>query len=271
MRENRLHTVCESASCPNLGECWSTGTATFMILGNTCTRGCRFCDVNKGRPETTDWDEPMRIAESVKILSLKYVVLTSVTRDDLKDQGADIWAQTIKKTRELSPSCRIECLIPDMQGNTQLVDHILKSNPDVLNHNFETVPRLQKKVRGRGNMSDSSEVLYWAKARGFCTKTSLMLGLGETKEEVEEILHHIASLKVDIVTLGQYLQPSASHLKVERFVSPDEFEHYRQFSRKIGIKRCVSGPLVRSSYKADSEYSQLLASQPTNQVQNSTS
>ncbi len=248
---HRLHTVCESANCPNLGECWSQGTATFMILGNTCTRGCRFCDVPKGRPGEYDRQEPDRVAASVKLMALRYAVITSVTRDDIPDQGAEVWADTIAAVKAASPDCKVEVLIPDMQGRLDLVDWILNAGPDVLNHNFETVPRLQKSVRGRGNWRDSSAVLTHAKARGFLTKTSVMLGLGEEEQEVRDLIDTVADLKIDILTFGQYLAPSASHHPVIRYVPPAEFDAHRDYALSRGIPVCVSGPLVRSSYNAD--------------------
>jgi lipoyl synthase len=248
-----LNTVCQSASCPNLGECWAKGTATFMILGNICTRGCRFCDVPKGRPGAYDRDEPARVADSVRLMNLKYAVITSVARDDLPDQGADVWAETIRQVRAAKSDCRIEVLIPDMQGNLELVDRILAAKPDILNHNFETVPSMQRSVRGRGNINDSSAVLRHAKARGFATKTSLMLGLGESEAELQEMIRYIASLKIDILTMGQYLQPSRDHLPVARFVTPMEFEALRIFALENGIRICTSAPMVRSSYKADEQ------------------
>jgi lipoyl synthase len=249
--KHALHTVCHSAHCPNLGECWAKGTATFMILGNICTRGCRFCDVPKGKPEGYDRHEPGRVAESIRLMGLKYAVITSVARDDLKDQGAEVWADTIRTVRTANPKCRIEVLIPDMQGRADLIDTILDAQPDILNHNFETVARLQKPVRGRGNIVDSSAVLRQAKAKGFLTKTSLMLGLGESAEELQEMILYIASLKVDILTMGQYLQPSQDHLPVERYVTPEEFESFRVFALANGIRVCISAPMVRSSYNAD--------------------
>jgi lipoyl synthase len=253
VEEHGLNTVCQSASCPNLGECWAKGTATFMILGNICTRGCRFCDVPKGRPGVYDRDEPARVADSVRLMKLKYAVITSVARDDLPDQGADVWAETIRAVRAAAPHCRIEVLIPDMQGRLDLVDRILGAKPDILNHNFETVPRLQKSVRGRGNIADSSAVLTHAKSRGFATKTSLMLGLGESEPEMHEMIGYIASLKVDILTMGQYLQPSRDHLAVNRYVRPEEFEALRVYSLANGIRICISAPMVRSSYNADAQ------------------
>jgi lipoic acid synthetase len=262
VEEHGLNTVCKSASCPNLGECWSKGTATFMILGETCTRGCRFCDVPKGRPGSYDREEPARVAESVRLMRLKYAVITSVARDDLPDQGAEVWAATIRAVRAAAPACRIEVLIPDMQGDLGLVDAILAARPDILNHNFETVPRLQRTVRGRGNVADSSAVLAHAKAKGFPTKTSLMLGLGETDPELREMIAYIASLKVDILTMGQYLQPSRSHLPVSRYVPPAEFEDLRVHALESGIRICVSAPMVRSSYNADQQSAPLFPSRP---------
>ncbi|MBW8887294.1 MAG: lipoyl synthase [Fibrobacteres bacterium] len=262
VEEHGLNTVCQSASCPNLGECWSKGTATFMILGNTCTRGCRFCDVPKGRPGEYDREEPARVAESVRLMKLKYAVITSVSRDDLPDQGADVWAETIRAARAAAPECRIEVLIPDMQADVGLIDRILDASPDILNHNFETVPRLQKAVRGRGNVRDSSVVLAHAKRRGFRTKTSLMLGLGESGEELKEMIAYVASLKVDILTMGQYLQPTRDHLPVERYVPPAEFETLRVHALENGIRICVSGPMVRSSYNADQQSAPLFSAHP---------
>jgi lipoic acid synthetase len=254
-----LNTVCQSASCPNLGECWSKGTATFMILGNICTRGCRFCDVPKGKPSDHDREEPARVAESVRLMRLRYAVITSVARDDLPDQGAGIWASTIKEVRKSAPDCKVEVLIPDMQARMDLLDVILEAGPDILNHNFETVPRLQKTVRGRGNIEDSTAVLVHAKAAGFRTKTSLMLGLGESPEEVREMIRYVASLRIDILTLGQYLQPSKEHLPVERFVTPAEFSAFRDYALENGVRICVSGPMVRSSYNADVQSAPLFA------------
>jgi lipoic acid synthetase len=258
--EHDLHTVCESASCPNLGECWSKGTATFMILGNTCTRGCRFCDVPKGRPGEYDLAEPGRVAESVRLMGLRYAVITSVARDDLPDQGAEVWSETILAVRKAAPACRIEVLIPDMQARLDLVDAILAAGPDILNHNFETVARLQRTVRGRGNIADSTAVLSHAKAKGFITKTSLMLGLGETPDEVRAMIDYVSSIKVDILTLGQYLQPTRDHLPVARFVPPAEFDGFRDYALENGVRICVSGPMVRSSYKADQQSAPLFAS-----------
>ena len=263
VRSNKLHTVCESANCPNQGECWAQGTATVMILGNTCTRGCRFCDVPKGKPGEYDREEPERVAASVKLMGLKYVVITSVARDDLPDQGTEVWANTIIHTRVENPECRIEVLIPDLQGRADLIDIVLDAGPDVLNHNFETVERLQRQVRGRANIRDTSAVLRRAKERSFITKTSLMLGVGETREELEAIIRHIAELRVDILTIGQYLAPSVEHLPVSRFVLPEEFEDLKKFALEQGIAVCQSGPLVRSSYRADEAAELLLGTTAT--------
>lgn len=251
VRSHKLNTVCESANCPNQGECWAAGTATVMILGNTCTRGCRFCDVPKGKPGEYDREEPERVAASVKLMGLKYVVITSVARDDLPDQGAEVWAETIVRTRAENPECRIEVLIPDLQGRVDLIDTVLDAGPDVLNHNFETVERLQREVRGKANFRDTSAVLHRAKERGFLTKTSLMLGVGETTQELEAVIRHIAGLKVDILTIGQYLPPSLTHLTVKRYATPQEFDELRDYALHQGIAVCQSGPLVRSSYRAD--------------------
>ena len=202
VKEQKLHTVCESASCPNLGECWDRGTATFMILGNICTRGCRFCDVPKGVPMEQDTEEPWRVAESILKMKLKYVVITSVNRDDLIDQGSNIWKQTLLVGRELNPDCFFEVLVPDMQGSTQWLDIILEGQPHVLNHNFETVARLQKKVRGRANLKDSTIILKQAKEKGFVTKTSFMLGMGETQSEVKDIIRYCKDLELILSLLG---------------------------------------------------------------------
>jgi lipoic acid synthetase len=258
VNSHRLHTVCESANCPNQGECLAQGTATVMILGNICTRGCRFCDVPKGKPAGCDRGEPERVAASVRLMGLRYVVITSVARDDLTDQGAGIWAETILRIRAGNPGCRVEALIPDLQGRGDLIDIVLDAGPDVLNHNFETVERLQREVRGRANIKDTGAVLRRAKQRGFITKTSLMLGVGETREELEAIIRHIAELRVDILTVGQYLPPSLKHLPVQRYAPPEEFGELRNFALGQGIAVCQAGPLVRSSYRADEAAKMLL-------------
>jgi lipoic acid synthetase len=230
-----------------------------MILGNTCTRGCRFCDVDKGRPSSYDRDEPFRIAESVMRMKVQYAVITSVTRDDLPDQGSEVWAETILAVRQASPQTRIEALTPDFQGKTSPLDTVLEARPDIFNHNFETVARLQKEVRGRANIQDSSAMLQHAKSKGFLTKTSFMLGIGETRNEISEMIALCAELKVDIVTFGQYLQPSARHLAVQQYVPPEEFEDIRRETLEAKIPVCVSGPRVRSSYHADRQSAPLFS------------
>ncbi len=247
----KLHTVCESAQCPNRSECWSRGTATIMILGDICTRSCGFCAVKTGRPSTLDLDEPRRVAESVKTMHLRHVVLTSVARDDLPDGGAAVWADTIRAVRANCAGIRIEVLIPDMKGRTENLDTILDARPDILNHNVETVPRLQKSVRPQAGYERSLDVLAYAKAKGFVTKSSLMLGLGEKHDEVESVLCKLRALDTDIVTLGQYLQPSPRHLPVVEWVTPAQFARWKQFALALGFRHVESGPLVRSSYHAD--------------------
>ena len=250
---NRLHTVCESAHCPNLGECWSRGTATIMILGNICTRSCNFCAVQTGRPTELDLGEPARVAEAVRKMGLRHCVLTSVARDELADGGAAVWAATIRAVRHLSPGTAIEVLVPDFKGRTEDVDTVLAARPDIFNHNVETVERLQKPVRVQARYDRSRSVLRHAKARGFVAKTGIMLGLGEREDEVEGTLRDLASDGIDILTIGQYLQPTPSHLPVARWVTPEEFQHWKQFGLSIGLGVVESGPLVRSSYHADEQ------------------
>ena len=251
VNRNQLHTVCESANCPNIGECWSAGTATFMILGNVCTRSCGFCAVLTGRPPTYDEDEPVRVAEAIASMTLVHVVLTSVDRDELEDGGSRIWAQTIREVRARAPELRIEVLIPDFKGDVASLDRVLAAGPDILAHNVETVPRLQKSVRPQARYERSLAVLEHAKSRGFLTKSSLMLGLGETEAEVEEVLRDLRVVGCDILTLGQYLQPTKAHLPVERFAHPDEFLRLAESAREFGFAHVESGPLVRSSYHAE--------------------
>jgi lipoic acid synthetase len=248
--ENRLHTVCESAACPNRGECWSLGTATFMILGNICTRSCGFCNVQTGKPSELDLDEPVRVAQAIKKMNLSYVVITSVNRDELKDGGASIWAQTIKEIRKISRSIKIEVLIPDFAGNWSALHTVLGACPDVLNHNVETVPRLYKQVRPQAIFERSLELLTIAKEQGFTTKSGLMLGLGESEGEVIEVMQRWLEVGCDIITIGQYMQPTKNHLKVASFVSPDTFNHLAKLGKEMGFKKVFSGPLVRSSYHA---------------------
>jgi lipoic acid synthetase len=251
MRSKALHTVCEEARCPNITECWNAGTATFMIHGDTCTRSCGFCAVKTGRPLPVDHDEPRRVAEAVASMSLKHAVITSVNRDELKDGGSIIWAETIRAVRQASPSTTIEVLIPDFKGNLENLHRIVEARPDVLNHNTETVPRLYKHVRPQGRFQWTLDVLKEAKARGMRTKTGIMLGLGETPTEILETMVELANVKVDVLTLGQYLQPTKNHLPVDRFVHPDEFKHYEVEGLKMGFNVVESGPLVRSSYHAE--------------------
>lgn len=250
---NKLHTVCQSAQCPNMGECWSRGTATVMILGNICTRSCRFCAIETGRPTEYDLGEPARVADAVARMNLRHCVVTSVARDDLEDGGASVWAATIRAIRYRNPACAIEVLIPDMQGRTDQLDTILDAKPDILNHNIETVERLQRRVRVSARYDRSRSVLRYAKSCGFTAKSGIMLGVGETKDEVTRTLHDLREDDVDILTIGQYLQPTREHLPIERWVTPDEFAEWKRYGLSIGFGVIESGPLVRSSYHADEQ------------------
>jgi len=254
--EHKLNTVCESAACPNRGECWSRSTATFMILGNVCTRSCGFCNVQTGRPTELDLDEPRRVADAVEKLNLRYAVITSVNRDELKDGGASVWAETIRQVRLRSPNTKLEVLIPDFCGNWEALDMVLDAKPDVLNHNVESAPRLYIKVRPQANFERSLELLRIAKEKGFTTKSGIMVGLGETEAEVTEVLKGLRKASVDLVTIGQYLQPTPAHLPVARWITPEEFKNYHRIGMEMGFKNVFSGPLVRSSYHAE-EQSQL--------------
>ncbi|MEN9795807.1 MAG: lipoyl synthase [Bacteroidota bacterium] len=251
MRSKALHTVCEEARCPNITECWNAGTATFMIHGDTCTRSCGFCAVKTGRPLAVDTDEPRRVAEAVSSMNLKHCVITSVNRDEMKDGGSTIWAETILRTRELSPNTTIEVLIPDFKGNMENLQRVIDARPNILNHNTETVPRLYRHVRPQGKFHWTLDVLRESKRQGMRTKTGVMLGLGETPTEVLEVMKELRGVNVDILTLGQYLQPTKNHLPVDRFVHPDEFAHYRKVGLEMGFAVVESGPLVRSSYHAE--------------------
>jgi lipoic acid synthetase len=251
--ELKLHTVCESASCPNIGECWSRRALTIMILGDICTRSCRFCDVTTGRPLPADPDEPRRVAAMLAQLGLEHTVITCVDRDDLPDFGGAHWAATIRAVRAACPSMTLEVLVGDFKGRTEHADLVLDADPDVFAHNLETVPRLSRQVRVQASYPRSYAILEHARRRGAITKTGLMLGLGETRAEVEEVLRDVAALGVDIVTLGQYLSPSRSHLPVERYLPPAEFAELRAFALDLGIAHVESGPLVRSSYHADGQ------------------
>ena len=252
VKDLRLHTVCESAACPNVGECWNHRTATFMILGNVCTRRCGFCAVTKGGPLPADYDEPQRVAEAAAVLGLKYAVITSVNRDDRKDGGAELFALTIRAIRERLPDCRVEVLIPDFQGSHAALDAVLDAAPDVLNHNVETVPRLYQQVRLGARYERSLDILAYSKrARPeIPAKSGLMLGLGETMEEVHQVMRDLRDSHVEILTLGQYLRPSLKHLPIIRHVAPDEFAELKRLGYEMGFKHVESGPLVRSSFHA---------------------
>ena len=246
-----LHTICTSGSCPNMGECWSEGTATFMILGNICTRSCGFCGVKTGRPETVDWEEPEKVARSIKIMNIKHAVITSVDRDDLKDGGSIIWAETVNAIRRMNPNTTLETLIPDFQGNKRNLDRIVEVAPEVVSHNIETVRRLTREVRIQAKYDQSMEVLKYLKAQGVSrTKSGIMLGLGEQEEEVIQTLHDLRAADVDVVTIGQYLQPSKKHLGVKEFILPEQFAKYEAIGKDLGFRHVESSALVRSSYKA---------------------
>lgn len=253
VEDKQLHTVCQSAQCPNMGECWSRGTATLMILGNICTRSCRFCAIQTGRPSEVDFAEPPRVAEAVAQMKLKHAVITSVARDDLKDGGASIWAATIRAIRYRNPNTAIEVLIPDFRGRQESLDTVLDAKPDILNHNMETVERLQRPIRKTARYDMSLKVLTHAKFRGFVTKSGIMLGLGEKSDEIKAVLSDLRHVGVDIITIGQYLQPGPEYAKNERWVTPEEFEHWRTFGLSIGFGVVESGPLVRSSYHAEEQ------------------
>lgn len=249
--EHKLHTICESGSCPNMGECWGEGTATFMILGNICTRSCGFCAVQTGRPEPADEFEPGRVANSVKLMGVKHAVITSVDRDDLKDGGAEIWAQTVRAIRHQSPGTTLETLIPDFAGKWENLQLIIDVAPEIVSHNLETVRRLTKQVRIQAKYDRSLEVLFRLKKGGMRTKSGVMLGLGETDEEIIETMTDLRSVGVDILTLGQYLQPTPKHLPIQEFITPERFDKYGQLGREMGFRYVESGPLVRSSYHAE--------------------
>jgi lipoic acid synthetase len=249
--EHKLHTICESGSCPNMGECWGEGTATFMILGNICTRSCGFCAVQTGRPDPVDEFEPGRVANSVKLMGVKHAVITSVDRDDLKDGGADIWAQTVRAIRHQSPGTTLETLIPDFAGKWENLQVIIDVAPEIVSHNLETVRRLTKQVRIQAKYDRSLEVLFRLKKGNMRTKSGVMLGLGESEEEIIETMTDLRSVGVDILTLGQYLQPTPKHLPVKEFITPERFDKYGQLGREMGFRYVESGPLVRSSYHAE--------------------
>jgi lipoic acid synthetase len=248
---HQLHTICESGHCPNMGECWGRGTATFMILGNVCTRSCGFCAVKTGRPSAVDWQEPKRVAEAISLMNVKHAVITSVDRDELKDGGSIIWYNTIKAIRELNPETTLETLIPDFKAEVENIQRIIDAAPDVVSHNIETVERLTRSVRIQAKYWRSMEVLRVLKKGGMRTKSGIMLGLGETKDEVVQSMRDLRDSDVDVVTLGQYLQPSPRHLAVQRYVRPAEFAEFREIGYQLGFDYVESGPLVRSSYHSE--------------------
>ncbi|HEX5026012.1 MAG TPA: lipoyl synthase [Agriterribacter sp.] len=248
---HKLHTICESGNCPNMGECWGAGTATFMILGNVCTRSCGFCAVATGRPDAVDWDEPQRVAEAIFLMKVKHAVITSVDRDEIKDGGSIIWCNTIKAVKALNPDTTLETLIPDFKGEKENIQRIIEAAPEVVSHNIETVERMTKQVRIQAKYWRSMEVLKYLKENGVRTKSGIMLGLGETREEVLQTMQDLRASGVDVITIGQYLQPTRRHLPVVRFVHPDEFSEYTEAGYDMGFDYVESGPLVRSSYHSE--------------------
>ena len=261
MRTKALHTVCEEAMCPNMGECWGAGTATFLMLGDTCTRSCGFCDVKTGRPGPLDWLEPERVARAVRAMNLRHAVITSVNRDERKDGGAPVFAMVIRRIRELQPGCSIEVLIPDFKGSSDALKIVMDARPEILNHNVETVPRLFKKVQPQDRYEWARATLSTAKKLDpeVLTKSGIMLGLGETLDEVEAVMRDLRAWGVDILTIGQYLQPSKKHLPIERYYTPEEFAALQQYGLGIGFRWVESGPLVRSSYHAEQQVRALSA------------
>jgi len=248
---NKLHTICTSGQCPNKEDCWGRGTATFMILGNICTRSCKFCSVATGRPLPADWAEPQRVAESVKLMKLRHCVITSVDRDDLEDGGAAIWAATIRAVRELNPDTTMETLVPDFRGRKEYLEIVMDARPDVISHNLETVRRLTPGVRSAAIYERSLEVIGWIAESGIRSKSGIMLGLGETEEEVIRVIDDLRSVGCEVLTIGQYLQPSMKHLPVKEYIRPEQFEKYRKIGLDKGFRHVESGPLVRSSYHAE--------------------
>jgi lipoic acid synthetase len=253
VNDNRLHTVCQSAKCPNMGECWAAGTATLMILGDVCTRSCGFCHIATGRPPELDLDEPRRVGDAVRIMNLGHVVITSVNRDELPDGGAAVWAETIRQIRAQSPGTSVEVLIPDFCGDWDALQKVLDEKPEILNHNIESVPRLYKVVRPQAKYHRSLKLLQIAKDQGLTTKTGMMLGIGETEDEIDAVLDDLVAISCDILTLGQYLQPTPKHLPVDRWVHPDEFRMWKERGERRGLRHVESGPMVRSSYHAEQQ------------------
>jgi len=259
MRSKTLHTVCEEARCPNIGECWGHGTATFLMMGDTCTRSCGFCDIKTGRPSPLDWQEPIRIADAVRAMNLRHVVITSVNRDERPDGGAPIFAMVIRRIRKVQPGCSVEVLIPDFKGNRDALKIVMDAQPEILNHNVETVPRLFRKVQPQDHYEWAMTTLRNAKELDplVLTKSGIMVGLGETFDEVVEVIHDLAALKVDILTVGQYLQPSNKHLPIDRYYEPHEFDELKRIALELGFKWAECGPLVRSSYRAEAQVREL--------------
>ena len=259
MRSKTLHTVCEEAKCPNIGECWGHGTATFLMMGDTCTRSCGFCDIKTGRPSPLDWQEPIRIADAVRSMNLRHVVITSVNRDERPDGGAPIFAMVIRRIRKVQPGCSVEVLIPDFKGNRDALKIVMDAQPEILNHNVETVPRLFRKVQPQDHYEWAMTTLRNAKELDplVLTKSGIMVGLGETFDEVVEVIRDLAALKVDILTVGQYLQPSNKHLPIDRYYEPQEFDELKRVALELGFKWAECGPLVRSSYRAEAQVREL--------------
>jgi lipoic acid synthetase len=254
MDEQRLNTVCEDARCPNMAECWNRGTATFMILGDVCTRSCGFCAVKTGRPPTLDLDEPRRVAEAVRAMNLRHAVVTSVNRDELPDGGSGVFAATIRAIRDAVPGCRVEVLIPDFQGHADQIQTIIDARPDILNHNTETVPRLYRTVRPQAKYQRTLDLLAMCKRQSLVTKTGIMVGLGEEEDEIVAVMRDLRAVDVDIMTIGQYLQPTRDHLPVARYAHPDDFARWKRIGLELGFRHVESGPLVRSSYHADEQH-----------------
>lgn len=261
--EHRLHTVCQEASCPNMGECWSRGSATIMILGDTCTRSCGFCNVKTGRPASLDTDEPRRVAASLALMGLKHVVITSVNRDELTDGGAEIWAETVRRVHEACPGMSVEILVGDFCGDEKAIQTVCDSRPEIISHNMETVERMHPAVRPQARYDRSLAVLSQFKASGLVTKTGIMVGIGERDDEVLQLMDDVqAASKADVLTVGQYLQPTRNHLPIERWVHPDQFAMFKREALTRGFKVCESGPLVRSSYHADEQADMLSLTRP---------
>ncbi len=253
VKQHHVHTICESGDCPNLGECWSRGTATFLILGNICTRNCKFCNVESGKPLPPDAGEPLSIANSIRLMNLKHCVITSVDRDDLPDLGANHWAETIFKIKELNPTTTLEVLIPDFQGNTTLIQQVMDANPEIISHNLETVERLTPSIRTKAKYRLSLEVLKYIAQGGVTAKSGIMLGLGEAEDEILQTMDDLLAVGCKIITIGQYLQPSRQNISVEEYITPEKFEYYRIVALKKGFEFAESAPMVRSSYRAENQ------------------